>query len=53
MDEMESLRNKIEFLIRETNKLQQRHRKETGQTFVPPLRLNEFESNYEVREVEE
>ena len=43
------LQNKLEFLIRETNKLQQRHRVETGRTFVPHLRFSEFKTKFEIR----
>jgi hypothetical protein len=50
--EMESLKNKLEYLIRETNKLQQRYRKATGRRLIPPVRLDGFKSQFEVREVE-
>jgi hypothetical protein len=51
--DFEKLKNKLEFLMRETNKLQQQHRRETGQRFHMPVRLDGFKSNYEVREVED
>jgi len=51
--EYELLKNKLEFLIRETDKLQQQYWDETFRRFVPPLRLTKFKSKFEIREVED
>jgi hypothetical protein len=50
--EFAKLKNKLEFLMRETNKLQQQHRRETGRRLIVPARLDGFESKFEIREVE-
>jgi len=54
MDEKEFklLLNKLEFLARESNKARLEYRRHTGRGYRLPLRMDEFKSKFEIKEIE-